>query len=223
MQDRSSSYRLIIADHTLAEPSRKLWSQVLEGYLEANDLSVGSVGAGLTLQENSSKSIPVLVSFLLMMALLTAFVGSIGLTGTMGMNVLERTREIGVMRAIGAVDFEIIKSVVIEGVLIGLITWVLAIGLSFPISTLAAAHHQRFDDGLGDDDDLHPVGDFHLAGRGDRPVVLRQHPAGAQCRPPDDQRGAGVRVGIDASDLAEIERILDELQGRIRRFRQNSG
>ncbi len=70
------------------------------------------------------------------MALLTAFVGSIGLTGTMGMNVLERTREIGVMRAIGAVDLEIIKSVVIEGMMIGLITWVLAIGLSFPISKL---------------------------------------------------------------------------------------
>ena len=55
----------------------------------------------------------------MIMALLTAFVGSIGLTGTMGMNVLERTREIGVMRAIGAVDFEIMKSVVIEGMMIG--------------------------------------------------------------------------------------------------------
>jgi putative ABC transport system permease protein len=68
------------------------------------------------------------------MALLTAFVGSIGLTGTMGMNVLERTREIGVMRAIGAMDHEIIKSVVIEGGFIGGITWVFAIFLSFPIS-----------------------------------------------------------------------------------------
>ena len=71
-----------------------------------------------------------------MMALLTAFVGSIGLAGTMGMNVLERTREIGIMRAIGAVDADIIKTVVIEGVLIGLISWVLAIALSFPISML---------------------------------------------------------------------------------------
>jgi putative ABC transport system permease protein len=68
------------------------------------------------------------------MALLTAFVGSIGLTGTMGMNVLERTREIGVMRAIGATDFEIIKTVVIEGAMIGFISWLFAILLSFPIS-----------------------------------------------------------------------------------------
>jgi len=69
-----------------------------------------------------------------MMAILTAVVGSIGLTGTMGMNVLERTREIGVMRAIGAVDGEVIKSVVVEGMVIGLISWVIAGILSFPIS-----------------------------------------------------------------------------------------
>ena len=68
------------------------------------------------------------------MAILTAVVGSIGLTGTMGMNVLERTREIGVMRAIGAVDGEVIKSVVVEGMVIGLISWFIAGILSFPIS-----------------------------------------------------------------------------------------
>ena len=40
------------------------------------------------------------------------------------------------MRTIGAVDRVIMQSVVIEGLVIGLITWVLAIGLSFPISQL---------------------------------------------------------------------------------------
>ena len=97
---------------------------------------ISGVMPGLTIQEDNARAINILVIFLLIMALLTAFVGSIGLTGTMGMNVLERTREIGVMRAIGAVDFEIMKSVVIEGVIIGLITWVLAIGISFPISQI---------------------------------------------------------------------------------------
>ena len=97
---------------------------------------VSSIEAGLVTREDTSKAINILVIFLLIMALLTAFVGSIGLTGTMGMNVLERTREIGVMRAIGAVDFEIMKSVVIEGLIIGMITWILAIGLSFPISAV---------------------------------------------------------------------------------------
>ena len=44
----------------------------------------------------------ILVVFLLIMATLLAVVGALGLTGTMSINVLERIREIGVMRAIGA-------------------------------------------------------------------------------------------------------------------------
>jgi putative ABC transport system permease protein len=132
MEKRSASFRLITDEHT-SERQKEI-VELLDTYLEERGFSVGSIDAGLSLQENSSKAITILVSFLLVMALLTAFVGSIGLTGTMGMNVLERTREIGVMRAIGAVDFEIIKSVVIEGVMIGMITWVLAILFSYPIS-----------------------------------------------------------------------------------------
>ena len=54
----------------------------------------------------------------------------------MSINVMERTREIGVMRTIGAEDRVIMQSVIIEGLVIGLITWVLAIGFSFPIGSL---------------------------------------------------------------------------------------
>jgi putative ABC transport system permease protein len=54
----------------------------------------------------------------------------------MSINVLERTREIGVMRTIGAVDRVIMQSVIIEALIIGLITWVLAIAVSFPIGNL---------------------------------------------------------------------------------------
>jgi putative ABC transport system permease protein len=57
----------------------------------------------------------------------------------MGMNVLERTREIGVMRAVGAVDLEVIKAVIVEGVLIGSISWVLGAALSFPITAMLAS------------------------------------------------------------------------------------
>jgi putative ABC transport system permease protein len=72
------------------------------------------------------------------MAILIAVVGSLGLAGTMSMNVLERTREIGVMRTIGASDSAIMQSVITEGLIIGMLTWVLAIGLSLPISSLLA-------------------------------------------------------------------------------------
>jgi len=73
------------------------------------------------------------------MALLTALVGSMGLAGTMGMNVLERTREIGVMRSIGAVDLEIMRTVIVEGVVIGGISWFLGALLSIPITYLLSS------------------------------------------------------------------------------------
>jgi len=134
LPSQAFSFKVITEEHTLE--SQKEISEYLNKYLVDRGFMVSSVEAGLVTREDTSKAINILVIFLLIMALLTAFVGSIGLTGTMGMNVLERTREIGVMRAIGAVDFEIMKSVVIEGLIIGMITWILAIGLSFPISAV---------------------------------------------------------------------------------------
>jgi putative ABC transport system permease protein len=129
-----SSYRLVTSDQSVEGQTRI--GAALDRHLRALGYHVSAVQTGAELQEMSVQMISILVVLLLMMALLTAVVGSIGLTGTMGMNVLERTREIGVMRAIGAVDSAVIKSVVIEGAFIGLISWVIAVPLSFPISYL---------------------------------------------------------------------------------------
>ncbi len=125
-------FKVITEGHSL--DYQRQMATYIDGYLQDKGFTVVGAEPGLMMQQDSSEGINILVVFLLIMASLTAFVGSIGLTGTMGMNVLERTREIGVMRAIGAVDLEVMKSVVIEGVFIGLITWFLAIGASYPIS-----------------------------------------------------------------------------------------
>jgi putative ABC transport system permease protein len=130
----ASTFRLIIRDQSV--DGQKRIGAALEQHLRARGFNVAGVRTGSELRKMSVQMVGILVVLLLMMALLTAIVGSIGLTGTMGMNVLERTREIGVMRAIGAIDSEIIKSVVIEGTFIGLISWVIALPLSFPISWL---------------------------------------------------------------------------------------
>jgi putative ABC transport system permease protein len=58
--------------------------------------------------------------------------------GTMSLNVIERTREIGVMRAFGASSNAVFRIVILEGLLIGLMSWILAIGFSLPISFFLA-------------------------------------------------------------------------------------
>jgi len=132
LPNQSFSFRIITSEHDVA--SQLDLTRRLDQFLAERDYSVSSIQTGASLQENATLAVDTLISFLLIMAILTAFVGSIGLTGTMSINVLERTREIGVMRTIGAVDFVIMQSVIIEALIIGMITWVLAIGLSFPIS-----------------------------------------------------------------------------------------
>lgn len=129
---QAATYRVVADADTLERQSQV--STDLSEALRGQGVKVSNVEAGLVTRQQQSQPINILVIFLLTMAILTAVVGSIGLMGTMGMNVMERTREIGVMRAIGAVDGEIIKSVVIEGLMIGLISFFWASILSFPIS-----------------------------------------------------------------------------------------
>ena len=77
-----------------------------------------------------------LLSFLLGMAMVLAVVGALGLSGTMSINVIERVREIGVMRAIGATDGAVLRIVLIEGMVIGAISWCVGAALAFPISRI---------------------------------------------------------------------------------------
>ena len=134
MPNQAASYRVITSSHETA--FQEQITRRIDDYLNDRNFSVQSVQSGTLLREDATQGVNTLVVFLLIMAVLTAVVGSIGLTGTMSINVLERTREIGVMRTIGAVDLVIIQSVIIEGLVIGLITWLLAIGVSFPISSV---------------------------------------------------------------------------------------
>jgi putative ABC transport system permease protein len=80
----------------------------------------------------------IVVALLMVMTVVLATVGALGLMGTMSLNVLERTREIGVMRAFGASSQAVFRIVILEGLLIGLMSWLLAIFCSLPVSMLLA-------------------------------------------------------------------------------------
>jgi putative ABC transport system permease protein len=116
LPNQAISYRVTTSSHD-AEFQRDL-TQRIDTHLNEKDFNLQSVQSGSLLRANATQGVNTLVIFLLIMAVLTAFVGSIGLTGTMSINVLERTREIGVMRTIGAVDTVIMQSVIIEGLVI---------------------------------------------------------------------------------------------------------
>jgi putative ABC transport system permease protein len=85
-------------------------------------------------QQQSKGGFDIVTYLMLAMATLAAVVGSIGLMSTMSINVVERRREIGVMRATGAESSTIAGIFVIEGVLLGVLSWLFAAPLSYPIS-----------------------------------------------------------------------------------------
>ncbi len=134
LANQSTSFRIVTDQHSRAYQDKM--AETLDHFLRTNGFKVQQAQSGLASLDNASESLDTLVTFLLIMALLTATVGSMGLAGTMGMNVLERTREIGIMRAIGAVDRVIMRTVIAEGLVIGMISFGLAIILSIPFTYL---------------------------------------------------------------------------------------
>ena len=130
--NRAFSFRIVTEEHDRAYQDTK--AEELDKYLRDRGYKVRVAEAGSASLDVAVESLDILVVFLLIMAILTAIVGSMGLTGTMGMNVLERTREIGITRAIGADDQAVMRTVIAEGVVIGSISFILAIILSIPFT-----------------------------------------------------------------------------------------
>jgi len=134
LANRSFSFRIVTAQHDRSYQDAK--AEELDKFFRDQGFKVRVAQAGRASLDSAVESLDTLVVFLLIMAILTAIVGSMGLTGTMGMNVLERTREIGIMRAIGADDHAVMRTVIAEGIVIGVISFVLAVILSVPFTYL---------------------------------------------------------------------------------------
>ncbi len=132
LTNQATAYRVVTSRHDLAFQEQV--SRALDEHFRDRGYLVRNAEAGNSITATIEELFAILTAVLLVMAVLTALVGSIGLTGTMSMNVMERTREIGVLRSIGAYDLFVMRLVIVEGAIIGLISYVLAALLSFPIT-----------------------------------------------------------------------------------------
>lgn len=115
------------------EPSLHAIQAELEMRYERVGMKVVNVQTMTEERADASAFFAIIVSLLMVMVILMALVGGLGLMGAMSINVLERTREIGVLRAIGASNRSVAQVFVLEGLAIGWMSWLLGSLLAYPL------------------------------------------------------------------------------------------
>ncbi len=70
------------------------------------------------------------------MSLIIGAIGALGVLNTLTLNVLERRREIGVLRAIGATNANLVQVFLTEGLALGLGGWLFGLVLGYPLGLL---------------------------------------------------------------------------------------
>ncbi len=90
--------------------------------------------AGIIEQRTGGNSL--IIQLLAIMAVVIAVVGGVGLSGVLTLNILERRREVGVMRSIGASNGQVVRLFASEGLLLGWLSWLAALPLSIPAAYL---------------------------------------------------------------------------------------
>lgn len=132
LQGRAGALYVHTARHDAASQLQTL--QDLDRHLKSQGIGISSGVLLDDLRNTLSALFNAVVMILMIMATLLSVVGGLGLTGIMGLNVLERSREIGVMRAIGASDNDLLKIILVEGILIGLVSWLAGCLLAYPLA-----------------------------------------------------------------------------------------
>ncbi len=130
--DRSSV--LVVAANARDQASQLDLILRLRAELERSSMPVASSLLLSDMRRAVEDHLLMVVDFLGVMAWVMIAVGGMGLAATMGSAVLERTREIGVLRAIGARHRTIMAMIQVEGLVIAVLGWIASIPLSVPMS-----------------------------------------------------------------------------------------
>lgn len=130
----SKGSQLLVRSDATTKAQQQALAKQLEQRFNDQGMKVARTQALFETRDLIAGQFNIIVAFLLIMSVLLAVVGGLGLAGTMSINVLERTRETGVMRAIGASNGSILGIVIGEGMLVGVVSWVLSTLVALPLS-----------------------------------------------------------------------------------------
>ncbi|HYM62579.1 MAG TPA: FtsX-like permease family protein [Thermoanaerobaculia bacterium] len=123
--DATRTVRVVTRQHDIA--SQTATARAIERALQRDGIKASLIQSLADRRKSFEDHLVIIKSALVFAATLVVIVGCLGLTITLTINVIERTREIGILSAIGATPRTISRYVVFEGVLMGFLSWWLAI------------------------------------------------------------------------------------------------
>ncbi len=129
---RSAS--VMIVTEPADEEAQSRMARAVEDQLQSTGSRVMMVSVIATERREATALFSGIIALMLAVSGLLAVIGGLGLAGTMSLNVLERTREIGVMRSIGASTSAVLRIVLVEGLAIGLTSWILGLAFAVPLA-----------------------------------------------------------------------------------------
>ncbi len=125
---------LYVRTRAREEPSVLKVTAQLKDLLESRSIKLGSSLTEIDYRRRGEAMFGVTITMLLALAVIVALVGGIALMGVLSISVVERTKEIGVLRAVGARSRTVIGIFVMEGTLQGLASWALSVFVSLLLS-----------------------------------------------------------------------------------------
>jgi putative ABC transport system permease protein len=139
-RNQFTSITVKIADQNLAEKVKTDIEQKLMMSRHVNSRTRDfTVTAFASIQAQISSVTQAITMFLGAIAAVSLLVGAVGIANTMFMSVMERTKQIGLLKALGATDSEVMKLFLIESGLFGVVGGVIGITFGILISVLISS------------------------------------------------------------------------------------
>jgi putative ABC transport system permease protein len=130
--DSTRAVRIVLDRHGVAD--QRAAAAALERACEAAGLPVSHLQRMEDARQAILDHLVIIFSILTLAASVVVFVGALGLTSTLTLSVLQRTRELGVLGALGATPRTLATHVWLEGMALALLSWLGAALLTFPLS-----------------------------------------------------------------------------------------
>lgn len=131
--------RLVVSGTAHDAVAQRELQDALDADLSAAGVEVRAVETRSRMRSQVERLTTPILVLLTSMAILFGVVGGLGLLGTMSLNVLERTSEFGILRAIGASGRVVLSIVLVEGLTVAALSWLVGTVLAIPLGWIMAS------------------------------------------------------------------------------------